>query len=309
MVGTMMKKNNKKSKNKIGNSYSKKVFTVVNSIFMIFVCFITIYPFINTLAISFNEGPDALRGGIYFFPRAFTLQNYGEVFADETIIRAYMVTIARTVTGVIFSLIVTGMMGYGLSKPYLMFRKLYMLLCVIGMIFNAGLIPTYMLYKDVRLQNNFLVYILPNAVNIWNMILMKTFFESLPAELEQSAMIDGANTFQIFFRITIPISMPIIATICIFNGVFQWNSWFDAYMFMTRKPELHPIQTYLYKVIALSQATSSNAAQAQLLERMKVNVTTVRAATVTITVLPIVFIYSLFQKHFIHGIMVGSLKG
>lgn len=286
----------------------ERIFDVFNTIFMIYVCFITIYPFINTLAISFNEGPDAMTGGIYFYPRAFTLKNYAEVFADSTIIRAYAITITRTVIGVIVSLLVTGMMAYGLSKPNIVFKKAYMLICVIGMIFNAGLIPTYMLYRDTGLLNNFAVYILPSAVSIWNMILMKTFFESLPEELEQSAMIDGASTFQVFFKISIPISMPIIATICIFNGVYQWNAWFDAYMFMTRNPDLHPVQTYLYKVIALSQATSTNAADAELLERRKVNVTTIRAATVIITVLPVTFIYSIFQKHFIQGIMVGSLK-
>lgn len=295
--------------NRIRKTPGEKIFFVLNTLLMIFVCFVTVYPFINTLAISFNEGPDAMKGGIYFLPRAFTLKNYAEVFADETILRAYAVTLARTGIGVVVSLLITGMMAYGLSKPNLLFRRTYMMLCVIGMIFNAGLIPTYMLYRDTGLQNNFAVYILPYAVSIWNMILMKTFFESLPAELEQSAMIDGANTFQVFFRITIPISMPIIATICIFNGVFQWNSWFDAYMFMTRRPELHPIQTYLYKVIALSQATSTNAADSQLLERLKVNVTTIRAATVIITVVPIVCIYAMFQKYFIQGIMVGSLKG
>jgi putative aldouronate transport system permease protein len=293
---------------KIRKTVSERIFDVFNTMLMIYVCFITIYPFINTLAISFNEGPDAMRGGIYFLPRVFTLKNYAEVFADSTIIRAYAVTITRTVLGVIVSLLATGMMAYGLSKPNIVFKKIYMLICVIGMIFNAGLIPTYMLYRDTGLLNNFAVYILPSAVSIWNMILMKTFFESLPEELEQSAMIDGASTFQVFFRISIPISMPIIATICIFNGVYQWNSWFDAYMFMTRKPDLHPVQTYLYKVIALSQATSTNAADAELLERRKVNVTTIRAATVVITVLPVTFIYSIFQKHFIQGIMVGSLK-
>ena len=141
------------------------------------------------------------------------------------------------------------------------------------------------------------------------MLMFLAGLQTIPETLYEASEVDGATRRQQFFRITIPISMPIIATICIFNGVFQWNSWFDAYMFMTRRPELHPIQTYLYKVIALSQATSTNAADAQLLERLKVNVTTIRAATVIITVLPIVCIYSMFQKHFIHGIMVGSLKG
>ncbi len=278
-------------------------------LFMTIFCISTLYPFINTLAFSFNEGPDALRGGIYFLPRKFSLMNYERVFSDPTIVRAYAITIARTVIGVISAVFFTGVMAYGLSKPNLMFRRFYSMLCVIAMIFNPGLIPVYIFYRDVHLQNNFLVYILPNCINIWNMILMKTFFSQIPAELEESAEIDGASTFKIFLSIVVPVSMPVIATISIFNGVFQWNAWFDAYMFCARRTELHPIQTYLYKVIALSTATGTTAAESQLLERLKVNVVTIRAATVIITVIPIVFIYSIFQKHFIKGVMVGSLKG
>lgn len=294
---------------KIKKPNSEKLFILLNSLLMISVCIVTIYPFLNTFALSFNEGPDAMRGGIYIWPRQFTLQNYEEVFSDDTVIRAYIVTVSRTVIGVITGLLVTGMMSYGLSKKNLVFRRSYMIICVVGMIFNPGLIPIYMLYRDVGLQNNFMVYILPYATNIWFMILMKTFFQQLPAELEESGSIDGAGTLSVFFRIIIPISMPIIATICIFNGVFHWNQWFDAYIFVSRRTELHPIQTYLYKVIALSQATASSAAESQLLDRLRVNVTTIRAATVIITVLPIVSIYAIFQKHFIKGVMVGSLKG
>lgn len=295
--------------NKIRRTTGETIFMVCNSLFMIFFCFITVYPFINTLAVSFNEGTDAMRGGIYFFPRKFTLQNYQTVFKDNEILRAYGITIARTVLGVITTLTVTGLLGYGLSKKYLMGRKVYVFICLVAMIFNAGLIPTYMLYKDIGLLNNFLVYILPSAVNVFNMILMKNFFEQLPAELEESAMIDGAGTLRTFVSIIIPVSMPIIATICIFTGVYQWNEWFDAYMFVPRRMEIHPVQTYLYRVIALSQSATENAAEAQLLERLKTNVTTIRAATVIITTIPIVFIYSLFQKHFVKGVMVGAIKG
>lgn len=250
-----------------------------------------------------------MKGGIYFWPRAFTLMNYERVFNDDTVLRAYGITIARTVIGTITTLVFTGMMAYGLSKKQLWGRKFYMILCTIGMIFNAGLIPTYLLYRDVKLLNNFLVYILPSAVNIWNMILMKNFFEQLPPDLEESAQIDGAGTLRTIISIVIPISMPIIATISIFSAVGQWNSWYDAYIYCTTNADLHPIQTHLYKVIALSTATADNAADSQLLERLKVNVTTVRAATVIVTILPIIFIYCLFQKHFIKGVMVGSLKG
>ena len=294
---------------KVQRPVSERVMMVVITIFMVLFCFCTLYPFINTLAISFNEGPDTLKGGIYFVPRIFTFQNYEEIFSDSSILSAYTITILRTVIGTVVTLIFTGLLAYGLSKKYLRGRKFYMVLCTFAMIFNAGLIPTYMLYRDAKLINNFWVYILPSAVNIWDMILMKNFFQQLPEEVEESAEIDGAGTMRIFFSIVIPISMPIIATIAIFSAVGQWNSWYDAYIFCTTRTDLHPIQTYLYKVIALSQATSSNAAESQLLARLKTNVTTIRAATVVITILPIIFIYCLFQKHFIKGVMVGSLKG
>mgnify|MGYP002753067589 FL=1 len=294
---------------KVQRPVSERVMMVVITIFMVLFCFCTLYPFINTLAISFNEGPDTLKGGIYFVPRIFTFQNYEEIFSDSSILSAYTITILRTVIGTVFTLMFTGLLAYGLSKKYLRGRKFYMVLCTFAMIFNAGLIPTYMLYRDAKLINNFWVYILPAAVNIWDMILMKNFFQQLPEEVEESAEIDGAGTMRIFFSIVIPISMPIIATIAIFSAVGQWNSWYDAYIFCTTRTDLHPIQTYLYKVIALSQATSSNAAESQLLARLKTNVTTIRAATVVITILPIIFIYCLFQKHFIKGVMVGSLKG
>lgn len=294
---------------KVQRPASERVMMVVITIFMVLFCFCTLYPFINTLAISFNEGPDTLKGGIYFVPRIFTFQNYEEIFSDSSILSAYTITILRTVIGTVFTLMFTGLLAYGLSKKYLRGRKFYMVLCTFAMIFNAGLIPTYMLYRDAKLINNFWVYILPAAVNIWDMILMKNFFQQLPEEVEESAEIDGAGTMRIFFSIVIPISMPIIATIAIFSAVGQWNSWYDAYIFCTTRTDLHPIQTYLYKVIALSQATSSNAAESQLLARLKTNVTTIRAATVVITILPIIFIYCLFQKHFIKGVMVGSLKG
>lgn len=299
----------RKKGNKIKRPRGERVLVTCIYIFLFLFCLTTLYPFINTVALSFNEGTDALKGGVYLWPRAFTWANYQRVFRDNSVLQAYFITILRTVIGTVCTLVFTGIMAYGLSKKYLMGRRGYMILCTIGMIFNAGIIPTYIFYRDVNLLNNFLVYILPSAVNIWNMILMKNFFEQIPAGLEESAEIDGASTMRTFVSIVIPISMPIIATISIFSAVGQWNAWYDAYIFCTTNTNLHPIQTHLYKVIALSQATADNAAESQLLERLKVNVTTVRAATVTITILPIIFIYCLFQKHFIKGVMIGSLKG
>ena len=270
---------------------------------------ITLYPFVNTLALSLNEGLDANRGGIYLWPRLFTLKNYENVFRDKSIINGYAITVARTVVGTMTTVFCTGLLAYAVSKKYLLGRKFYLALCVFCMIFNAGLIPTYLLYRDVRLLNNFLVYILPAAVNIWYMILMKTFFEQIPAELEESAMLDGASAMRIFISIIIPVSLPIVATICIFSAVGQWNAWFDAFIYNARRMDLHPVQTYLYRVVALSQAQVQNPGDVELLERASLNVLTIRATTVMVTTIPIVFIYAIFQKHFIKGVMIGALKG
>lgn len=283
------------------------VFCVFNVVLMIFICFITLYPFINTIAYSFNEGMDANRGGIYFWPRVFSLKSYERIFSDSTIVNSFLVTVVRTFLGVVVTTIGTGIFAYALSKKELIGRNIYLMICVVALIFNAGLIPTYMLYKSLGLLDNFAVYILPGVVNLWYMILMKTFFEQFPVELEEAAEIDGATRMGIFFKIVIPLSMPIIATICIFTGVDQWNSWFDGFLYIS-DPQLQPIQTYLYRVIAQSQG-SNNVNTQQMLAQSTYSIKTIQAATVVVATLPIVFIYSAFQKYFAKGVMIGAIKG
>jgi len=283
-------------------------FNAFNVSLMLIVCFITFYPFINTLAISLNDGMDANRGGIYFWPRQFSLQSYHVIFEDNTIVQALLVTVSRTVAGVMATVFCTAVFAYGLSKKLLMGRNFFLFVCVFGLIFNGGLIPTYILYKDLGLLDTFAVYVIPNLINIWYMILMKTFFEQLPAELEEAAKMDGCGTWRLLFTIVFPLSMPIIATICIFVGVDQWNSWFDAYVF-TYNEKLQPLQTYLFKIIALNQAPVQDAAASQLLVRVRVTGRTIGAAAVIVTTVPIALIYFMFQKHFTKGIMIGALKG
>lgn len=290
-------------------SMGAKIFDYINIIILVFLCIVTLYPFINVAALSFNQGTDAAKGGIYLWPRKFTLDNYKQVFRDSQILTAYFITIARTVLGIITSVFFTGLLSYGLSKKYLAGRKVYTLLCVFPMFFGGGLIPFYLLMRDLHLINNFLVYILPGVVQLFNMILMKTFFQSLPEELEESAWIDGASRFRTFISIIIPVSMPIIATICIFVGVGQWNSYFDGYMYMNNE-NLYPLQTYLYKLIqktVISQDLTGMESQARMLQN--VTYKTIVSATIMVTTLPVLFIYSFFQKYFTKGVMIGSLKG
>jgi len=285
-----------------------KIFVVINATIMIVVCILTLYPFINTAAISLNNGVDAARGGIYLWPRVFSLKSYKVILSDNSILNAGFISVCKTVLGIGLTVLFTGVFAYGLSKKYLIGRKFYLIICLFTMFFYGGVIPNYLVYRDLHLTNNFLVYILPNIINVWYMILMKTYFQQLPKEIEESAKIDGCSLLKMFFVIIVPVSLPIIATICIFVGVEQWNAWFDAYLFISDE-KLYPLQTYLYRILAFAQVREQSGIESQLIDRMAASELTIKCATVIVTTLPIVFIYSIFQKYFTKGIMIGAIKG
>lgn len=285
-----------------------KGFVIINATIMIVVCIITLYPFINTAAISLNNGVDAARGGIYLWPRVFSLKSYKVILSDTSILNAGLISVCKTVSGIGLTVLFTGIFAYGLSKKYLIGKKFYLIICLFTMFFYGGVIPNYLVYRDLHLTNNFLVYILPNIINVWYMILMKTYFQQLPQEIEESAKIDGCSLFRIFFAIIVPVSLPIIATICIFVGVEQWNAWFDAYLFISNE-KLYPLQTFLYRILAFAQVREQSGIESQLIDRMAASELTIKSATVIVTTLPIIFIYSIFQKYFTKGIMIGAIKG
>lgn len=294
------------------------IFMTLNVIFMLIVVLATLYPFINSLAISLNDANDTTRGGITFYPRVFTTRNYELIFQNPKIYNAYLITIGRTVIGTILGLLFTSMLAFGMAHRDLQGRRFYTILCLIPMYFGGGLIPYYFLIRSLGLMNSFWVYIIPSLVGIWNMILMRTYFQGIPLGLEESARIDGANYFTVFFRIILPISMPIVATIALFIGVGHWNSWFDANMFIT-KQELKPMQTVLLQIISeakfaeqLSRIASSTGVQvdtSNVGKNIKVNVRSITMATMIVTVIPIIMVYPFLQRYFIQGIMIGSLKG
>ncbi|MDR1000171.1 MAG: carbohydrate ABC transporter permease [Clostridiales bacterium] len=280
---------------------------------MLMVLVITLYPFLNSLAISLNDSKDSVKGGITIWPRVFTWNNYVLIFNNERIPRAYLISIARTVIGTILGLLFTGSLAFGLAHTNLVGRKIYTIICLIPMYFGGGIIPTFLLIKSMGLLNNFWVYIIPGVVGLWNMILMRTYFQTIPDGLEESAVIDGASYLRIFFQIIIPISAPIIATIALYIGVAQWNSWFDAAMYIT-KDSLKPMQTILMNVISEARyaeqlAQSGITDVGNMLKGQNTNVRSITMATMVVTVLPILMIYPFLQRYFIKGIMVGSLKG
>ena len=274
-----------------------------------------LYPFLNSLAISLNYADDTILGGITIFPRKFTLDNYKNIFNNPTIWRAYGITFARTIIGTVGGLLITGSLSFALSRKNLVGRKLYTMLCLIPMYFSGGLIPSYFLIKTLGLTNNFLVYILPALMNVWNMILMRSYFQSVPEALEESARIDGANYFTIFFKIYWPVSTPIIATIALYFGVAQWNDWYTTYVYVTDE-NLRPMTSVLLTIINEASFAERMAAQGvdasvigQASAGRAVNVRSITMATMITSIVPIVAIYPFLQRYFIKGIMIGSIKG
>ncbi len=287
-------------------------FDLINSFLLLLLTFVTLYPIINVLAISLNEGLDTMRGGITLFPRKFTLQNYNLVFKNPAVFNAFGITILRTVIGTFLSLIATAMFAFGLSKKNLMGRKFYMGLSIISMYFSGGLIPFYLLIDNLGLINSFWVYIIPNLISVYNMIIMMTNFKQIPEAMEESARIDGAGYFTIFFKVVLPVSAPIIATIALFNAVWHWNSWFDGYLYMT-KDDLLPLQNLLVRIInanSMGQTLSKAGSATAIINKFGgVTVKSVNMATMMISMIPILIVYPFLQKYFVKGMMIGSVKG
>ena len=295
-------------KQKIKSDY---ILDAVILFMMWFLVVIVIYPFLNALAISLNDANDTVRGGITVYPRILTFRNYELIFTNNKIYNAYYISIARTLVGIVSGLLFTSALAYGISRPKLIGRKLFTIICLIPMYFGGGLIPYYFLITSLKLVNTFWVYIIPALVSTWNMILMRTYFLGIPGALEESARIDGANYITIFFMIIIPISTPMVAAIALFIGVAQWNSWFDATMFISNQ-DLKPMQSILISIINEARFAEVMAGltggAGNMVKAKPVNVRSITMATMMITILPIVIIYPFLQRYFIKGIMVGSIK-
>lgn len=283
----------------------ERLFDMINIGLLALLAFVTIYPFYNILITSFNDPIDAARGGITFWPRILSIENYKMVFRDDSILNAFVVTVSRTVIGTATAVLFTGAFAYGISKSNLLWRKYIILLAVITLYFSGGLIPSYLLIaKYLHLKNHFLAYILPNLFNAYNALIMVTFFRGIPKEMEESAKIDGANDLTIFFRLVIPVSKPVLATIALYNGVFHWNSWFDAMLYGGQ--HLKTLQQILIQIINSNSNVSITAGN---LGFRAVTAESVKLATMVITTLPIVFTYPFLQKYFVKGILIGSVKG
>jgi len=289
------------------SAYDNRVNKIIVGV-MIFICIITLYPVWNMVITSFNNSQDTMMGGLYLFPRMPTLESYRVVFMDKAIIQAFNVTIWRTLIGTVSSVFFTAMVAYAFSKRHIFGSRFYLTVGTITMFFGGGLIPYFILLRSLGLYDTFLVYIIPGLFNFFNCIIFMTFFRELPASLEESAKIDGANDFKIFFWIILPLSMPIIATITLFNGVWHWNDYFSGVMFINN-PNLQPIQTFLYRVIAGTSQTKSIVGMPLGAQVQAVNSKSVQLATMVVTTAPIICIYPFLQRYFVKGVMIGGIKG
>ena len=284
---------------------------------LILLLLVTLYPFLNIIAVSFNDAIDSLAGGIHIWPRRFTTFNYEQIFKDSVIIDSTIMSVLRTVVGSLATTACCFMCAYALSRKQYVLRLLISRVMVFTMYFSGGLIPYYLLMKSLGLVGSFWVYIIPALVSAWNIMVMRSFIEqSIPDSLVESAHMDGASEFRTLFTIVTPLCVPVIATVILWTAVGQWNSWFDVYLYNNNKRELSTLQFELQKVLQKSM-TSAGGASSQMnytagLTGDRTVVTTpqaTRAAMTVVATAPILCAYPFLQRYFIHGLTLGGIKG
>lgn len=293
---------------KVSKPVSDKIFAAFVVIFLASFVIITLYPVINTVALSFNDGIDAVRGGIYLWPRKFSMKNYKTVFAMQNIWTGAKVTVARTVLATLTSLFANALLAFVVSRKRFLFKSQLSLFWVITMYVNGGMIPVFLLYKNLGLTGTFHVYWIPGMISAFNMLVMRTYMEGIPESLEESAQLDGAGYFTIFKDIISPLCKPVYATVALFIAVWQWNSWFDAMLYNRMKTKYTTLQYELMKLLSSVMQQSGSAENAKNAGGNTITPITIRAAVTVATMLPIVCLYPFLQRYFVTGLTIGGVK-
>lgn len=288
-------------------SLSDQIFVICNTIFMVAFVVITLYPVLNTLAISFNDGIDTVRGGIHLIPRKFTLQNYYTVLHKQNMVTGAYITVLRTVIGTLLALVANALLAFIVSRKRFLFKSQLSLFWVITMYVNGGLIPVFLLYKNLHLTGTFWVYVVPGAVSAFNMLVLRTYMVGLPDSLEESAQLDGAGYMTIFVKIISPLCKPVYATVALFVAVGQWNSWFDAMLYNRMSDKYTTLQYELMKLLS-SVMQQSGSADSMRNSGNSITPASIRAAATIATMLPIVCLYPFLQRYFVTGLTIGGVK-
>ncbi len=289
------------------------VFPIVNTVLLALLMFVTIYPVLNTVAYSFNEGTDALKGNIGIWPRVFSTKSYESILSDSAVYQAAWISASKTVITTILNLFWTSMLAYTLTRREYVLRKVITTLMVLTMYVNAGLIPNYLLItKTLHLSKSYWVYIIPTMFSCFNMIVLRTYIAGLPEALVESARIDGAGDIRIFWQIIFPLCTPVLATVALFVAVGSWNSWFDTHLYNASKKYLHTLQYLLKLKLAATAQASANAARStadSMTNATQTTPITIRCAITVVSTVPILVVYPFLQKYFVTGMVLGSVKG
>ena len=287
------------------------IFRLINWLIMISTIVVMIYPFWNTIAISFNDAQDTLRGGITLFPRVFSTYSYETVFKNDLMLTAAVNSVLRTLISTILGVGVSALIAYVLSRKELIGRRFITAYFLVTMYISAGLIPTYFLMKDLHLLNNFLVYIIPGLVSVFNVIVVKSFMQELPDSLTEAAMVDGAGYFRCFWQIVLPCCKPVLATVALWCAVGAWNQWFDTFLYASSKESLTTLQYEMMKLLSSSMQTGRDESSIFGSDQVTNTVTpaSIRSAVTIVASVPILVVYPFLQKYFVKGVTLGAVKG
>lgn len=291
----------------------ERIFNIINMVGFMLFSLLCVYPFIYILALSFNEGLDSMKGGIYLVPRDFTWTNYRIILTDARIINSMIISVSRTVLGTVSAVVANAMFAFALAKKTIPGRKFLNWYVMIPMFFSGGLIPYFLVCKSLGLVNSFWVFVIPWVMSPFYILMLRVFFLSMSDSLEESAKIDGAGYWVIFFRIYFPLALPSLATIALLAGLTHWNDWYDGTV-MVYKNSLWPVQTLLLNITTGSDITAffkgrNLQTAGAFVKKIQITPQSIKSAMLIITVLPIVMIYPFLQKYFIKGMMIGSIKG
>jgi putative aldouronate transport system permease protein len=283
------------------------VFEVFNALLMLAVCFLTLYPMWFVFINSLNAPQQAMLGTVNWFPKEFSLASYSVVFNDKSLMHGFYITTLRTVIGTVAHVLFTAIVAYGMSKSNLIGRKIYLKIALITMLFSGGLIPSFILMTKLGLYDNFWVFIIPAMYTFFNMVIFMSFFRTIPDSLEESAKVDGASDYGVLFRIVLPNSMAVLATISLFSAVYHWNDYYQGVIYIRSQDQL-PMQTMLYKIIAEnSMSFMQQQAMAQFGARLPGN--SIKFASMMVATLPILVFYPFIQRYLVKGVMIGAIKG
>lgn len=294
----------------VQKNMSDRIFDTLLYVVMMIVLIVTLYPFLNVLAISLNDSMDTVKGGLTIWPRHFTLKNYETIFQFEGLVIGFRNSVIRTVLGAIIGVMTASMMAYTLSRREFQARRLFSVLFALTLYFSGGLIPGYLLIRSLGLIGTFWVYIIPSILGVFNVFVIRSYIDGLPIALQESAKMDGANDYTIYWRIILPLCQPVLATIALFVAVGHWNSWFDTYLYNAQKPQNTTLQYELIKVLQSTQSAndyrSINSNNQQSIAAVSPD--SIKMAITMVVTMPILLVYPFLQKYFVKGITLGAVK-